>query len=207
MFLREAFDLRVVDLAGRRIETVLDRIEELGGEVDLRTVREVSAVIEAHAEDRIAGLHKRDVRARIRLRPRVRLHVRELGPEELLRAIDRELLRDIDIFAAAVVTLRGITLGVLVREHGPLGLEHARARAILGRNQLDVPFLALALVRERRREFGVEPGCRRTESRGIWPCTGAFAPEGLRGRHGSMGRLIDARLFRVQKIPAPTGLP
>jgi hypothetical protein len=48
--------------------------------------------------------------------------------------------------------------------------------------------------------------CRRTESRGIW-LIGALAPEGLRVRHGSMGRLIGARLFRVCQIPAPTGLP
>ena len=50
MLLREPLDLRVVDLAGRRVETVLHRVEELAGEIDLGAVRQVTAVIEAHAE-------------------------------------------------------------------------------------------------------------------------------------------------------------
>jgi hypothetical protein len=58
----------------------------------------------------------------------VRLHVRVLGAEELLRAVDRELLDLVDDLAAAVVALAGIALGVLVRRHGADGLEHRRAR-------------------------------------------------------------------------------
>ena len=47
--------------------------------------------------------------------PAVRLHVRVLGAEQLLRAIDGEFLDDVDHLAAAVVAPAGIPLGVLVR--------------------------------------------------------------------------------------------
>ena len=49
-------------------------------------------------------------------------------------------------FGAAVIARISWTLDGLVGEDGPLRLEHARARVVLGRNQLDVLFLAGALV-------------------------------------------------------------
>ena len=98
------------------------------------------------------------IRGGVRLRAGVRLDVGVLGAEELLRAVDRQLLGDVDVFAAAVVALAGIAFGVLVGEHGALRLEHARAGVVLGSDQLDVIFLADALVIDRSREFGIEPG-------------------------------------------------
>ena len=52
----------------------------------------------------------------VRLRAGVRLDVGVLGAEELLRALDRERLGDVDELAAAVVALARIALGVLVGE-------------------------------------------------------------------------------------------
>ena len=77
----------------------------------------------------------------------MRLHVGVVGAEELLGAVDGELLGDVDEFAAAVVALARIAFGVLVGEHRALGFEHARAGVVLRGDQLDVIFLALALVR------------------------------------------------------------
>ena len=154
----EALDLVVVDLAGGRIEPVLHGLEDLAGEIDLGAVREVTAVVEAHAEQRVAGLHEREVGRGVGLRARMRLHVGVVGAEQLLRAVDGELLGHVHVLAAAVVALARIALGVLVGEHRPLRLEHARTGVVLGGDQLDVVFLADALVLERRREFGIEPG-------------------------------------------------
>ena len=105
MLARKALHLRVVDLAGCRIEAVLDGVEELAREIDLGAVRQVPAVVEAHAEDGVARLDQRQVRGRIRLRAGMRLHVGVVRAEQLLRAVDRELLGDVDVLAAAVVAL------------------------------------------------------------------------------------------------------
>ena len=91
-----------------------DALKNLPGEVDLGAVSEMAAVIEAHAENRIARLHQRKVGSGVRLRAGVRLHVRVVGAEQLLRPIDRQLLGDVDVLAAAVVTLTRITFRVLV---------------------------------------------------------------------------------------------
>ena len=69
-------------------------------------VRQVAAVREAHAENRVAGLQHGHVDGHIRLRAGVRLHVHVLGAEKLLRAVDRELLGVVHEFAAAVIALR-----------------------------------------------------------------------------------------------------
>ena len=118
-----------------------------------------------HAEDRVARLQRSEEYGLIRLGPRVRLDVREFGVKELLGAVDRELLGDVDIFAAAVVTLAGIALGVLVGELRALRSEHRTARVILRRNQFDMIFLTCMLagdggpqirvgLRERERAMG-----------------------------------------------------
>ena len=130
--------LVVVDHVGPARDAVGgDRVEP-AREVDLEPVREVAAVVEPQAEDRVAGLQQREVRGHVRLRARVRLDVRVLGAEELLRAVDRELLDLVDDLAAAVVAAAGIALGVLVRRHGADRLEHARPGEVLGCDQLDL---------------------------------------------------------------------
>jgi hypothetical protein len=49
----------------------------------------------------------------------MRLHVGEVGAEQRLRAVDRELFGDVDVLAAAVVALARVALGVLVRQLEP----------------------------------------------------------------------------------------
>ena len=145
VFAGEALDARIVDLAGRRVEPVLDGVEELAGEVHLGAVRQVAAVVEAHAEQRVARREQREIDRRVRLRAGVRLHVRVRRAEQFLRALDRERLGDVHVLAAAVIALARIALGVLVGQHRALGREHARARVVLGGDQLEVLFLAALL--------------------------------------------------------------
>jgi hypothetical protein len=90
----------------------------------------------------------------------MRLHVGVGGAEQLLRPLDRQLLGDVDEFAAAVVALAGIAFGVLVGQHRALRLEHARARVVLRGDQLDVVFLALPARRHRLRKLRIEAGNR-----------------------------------------------
>src|SRR5439155_18073472 len=106
------------------------------------------AVRELEREGRVARLERRDVDGHVRLRTRMRLHVRVLGPEKLLRPVDRELLDLVNHLAAPVVALTGIALRVLVRRHAADGLEDARPGEVLRRNQLDLIALALELAAE-----------------------------------------------------------
>ena len=81
---------------------------------------------EAEAEDGVARLQQRDEHALVGLAARVRLHVGEAAAEQLLGAVDGELLDDVDVLAAAVVAPAGIALGVLVGEHAAGRFEHGR---------------------------------------------------------------------------------
>ena len=84
-------------------------------------VRQVAAVRQVHAEDRVAGLNHGGVGRLIGLRSGVRLHVGVLGAEELLGALARQVLDDVGELAAAVVALARIAFGVLVGEHAAGG--------------------------------------------------------------------------------------
>ena len=113
---REGAHLVLVDDAGLAGDAVVDDRVEPAREVDLQAVGQVAAVVEPQREHRVARLEEPEVDGHVRLRARVRLDVRVLGAEQLLRAVDRELLDLVDELAAAVVAAPGIALGVLVRE-------------------------------------------------------------------------------------------
>jgi hypothetical protein len=92
-----------------------------------------------------------------------RLDVGVLGAEQGLRAVDRELLDDVDVLAAAVVALARVALGVLVREHGALALEHRLGHEVLGRDHLERVLLAVQLALDRLGDLGVDIGQRAVE--------------------------------------------
>ena len=106
-----------------------------------RAVRQVTAVGKRHAKHRVARLERREKYRLIGLRTRMGLDIGEFGAEQLHDAIDRQLLGDIDMFAAAVVAFARITFGVLVRQLRALRRHDGGARIVLRRDQLDVRFL------------------------------------------------------------------
>ena len=79
-----------------------------------------------------------------------------LGVEELLRAVDRELLDLVDDLAAAVVAPTGIALRVLVRRDAADGLEHRRPREVLRGDELDLAALPLELALQERGHLGID---------------------------------------------------
>ena len=90
-----------------------------------------------------------------------------LGPEQRLRAVDRELLDHVDVLAAAVVALARIALGVLVREHAALALEHGLRHEVLRGDHLQRALLALELVADGLGDLGVDLGERALEVVGL----------------------------------------
>ena len=113
-------------------------------------------MVEPEREDRVARLQHGEVHRHVRLRARVRLDVRVLGAEELLRAVDRELLDLVDDLAAAVVAPARVPLGVLVRRHAADRLEHGRPGEVLRRDQLDLAALPVELPAEQPGDLRVE---------------------------------------------------
>ena len=84
------------------------------------------------------------------------LDVRVLGAEQLLGAVDRELLRHVDLLTTTVVALAGIALGVLVGEHGAGCVEHRLGHEVLGGDHLQRALLAGELAVEHPRDVGID---------------------------------------------------
>ena len=70
------------------------------------------------------GLQQRQEHAPVGLRAGMRLDVGEAAAEQLLGALDRQRLGDVDELAAAVVAPARIALGIFVGQHRALRLEH-----------------------------------------------------------------------------------
>ncbi len=77
------------------------------------------------------------------------------APKSCFRAVDGELLNDIDIFAAAIPALLRIALGVFVGEHRALRFHHGRAGEIFAGDELDVFLLPLLLQQNGVGNFGI----------------------------------------------------
>ena len=101
------------------------------------------------------GFEQRVVDRGVRLRAGVRLDVRVLGAEQRLGTVDRELLGDVDVLAAAVVAGARVALGVLVREHAALAPRAPRgARSSPTRSARACSAGARARARAPRRSAG-----------------------------------------------------
>ena len=155
MFVREVAHLLHVDALVTRLHLVRNEVVEHAARVDRRAVREVSAVIEAEAEHRVALLDERLVRAHVGVGARVRLHVRVLGTEELLHAFDRDGLDGVDDLVAAVIALARVSLGVLVGEHAAGGAHDRRRGEVLAGDQLQASGLARELVGDEPFDFEI----------------------------------------------------
>ena len=85
--------------------------------VHWRTVCEVTAVVEAEAEDGVARIQQTQVHRHVRTCTRVRLHVRMVCSEQFLHTRNCQCFDDVHIDVAAVVALTGVPLAVLVRQN------------------------------------------------------------------------------------------
>ena len=146
----EALELVVVDCLGHFCHAIGDEIVSLAGKIQRMSVRQVAAVRQVHSQHGVARLQRRHIDGDVRLCARVRLDVGMLGAEERLRAVNGELLGLIHEFAAAVVALARVALGIFVREHRAHRFHHRFGNEILGWDQLQAGGLAADLVAEDR---------------------------------------------------------
>ena len=104
------------------------------------TVRQI------HREHFIAGFEHGEINGHVRLTAGMRLDVDVFRAEQFFRAVNRELLDHVHIFAAAIPAFFWISFSVFVRENGTLRFHDCRTDKIFAGNQLDVFLLALAFV-------------------------------------------------------------
>ncbi|OPZ75846.1 MAG: hypothetical protein BWY82_00050 [Verrucomicrobia bacterium ADurb.Bin474] len=138
----QAFDFIVIDVAFG-IGAVVHHLIQHARKILCKPVSQVPAVLQTHCQDLVARLDHGKVNRHIRLRPRVRLHIRMLRTKERLCTIPRKVLGDIHRIASAIVAFAGIPFRVLVCHHATSGFDHRRQGEVFGSNQLDVILLAL----------------------------------------------------------------
>src|SRR6516165_5171445 len=85
----------------------------------------------------------------------MRLHVGMLRAEDLLDALDREPLGNVDPLASAVVAFAGIPLRILVGHHAGHRFANGLARIVFGGDQLQILFLPPFFAGDRRKELGI----------------------------------------------------
>ena len=85
----------------------------------------------------------------------MRLNVGAVRAEELFCALDSEIFNDVNEFAAAVITLAGITLGVFVGQHAAHCRHNGGRDEVLRGDKLDVASLPAKLEIHGIRHFRV----------------------------------------------------
>ena len=155
MLFRQLFHLVIIDGLSLRIDAVGDDVVQLAGEVRRAAMGQMAAVIQAHAHNRIARLHRGEICGKIGICTGMRLNVREFGTVQLACAITCKVLHDVDLLATTVITLARQALGVLVRENATHSLHHGLRREVLGCDQLDGRTLTRQLLPERACHFRI----------------------------------------------------
>ena len=113
----------------------------------------------------------------------------KLQSNSLLGPLDRQLLGDVDVLAAAVVAPAGIALGIFVGQHRALRLQHGARDDVLRGDQLDLLLLAMQLALQHRidRRIGFGDALREHRQRYVLPLRGSLThdfdtPESLATR-------------------------
>ncbi len=137
------------------VQAVRHDVEPLAAHVERHAVRQVAAFGQAHAQDGVAGLQEGEQHGLVGLRAGIGLHVGGFGAEELLHAVDGQLLDHVHVLAAAVVALAGIAFCVLVGELRALGRHDGGRGVVLAGDQFDVLLLAQVLGLDGGPHFGI----------------------------------------------------
>src|SRR5579871_3743141 len=94
----------------------------------------------------------------------MRLNIGMFGAKKLLGALASQVLDNVDVFAAAVIALARITLGVFVCKDTAGGLQHGFGGEVFARDQFKPAMLALDFVLDSLVNVGVDGGKRARHS-------------------------------------------
>ncbi len=146
-----------------RVGLIGHHLVEFPRDVELHAVGQVPAVGQRQAHNLLAGLQQRVIDGGVGLRTGVRLHVGVLGSEQCLGAVNRQLLADVDLLAAAVVAAARVALGVLVGQHRTDGFQDSEGHEVLRGDHLQRVLLAPKLTLHRRGDLRIHLGERTIE--------------------------------------------
>ena len=144
LFHSDSLEFIVVDVTFV-VDAVRDDVEEETGEVDGRTVGQVTAGVEGHTHDLVAGLADGHGDRHIGLRAGMRLDVGIVTAEELLGSLDGEGLDLVDDFTAAVVTFARITFGIFVGQDRAHCQDDGFGNDVFRGDEFDVAALSVVL--------------------------------------------------------------
>ena len=139
-------DLVVVDLLRVSPYSIRDDPEKTAGKTHRTSVSEMPTLAQIHSEYSIARLEHSEKHGHIRLRARMRLNVYIVGMKQLLGAVLRQLLRNVNIFTTAIIPFPGVSFSVFVGQNGPLSFPYRPADKIFGCDQLQATPLAFFLL-------------------------------------------------------------
>ncbi len=116
---------------------------------------QVTTVSQIHAHQSVTGLQQSHLNSHVGLSAGVGLHVDIGAVEDLLGALDGDVLNNVHLLAAAVVAGTGITLGILVGQSGALSHLNGLAGEVLGSDQLNVSLLTVDFTLNGGSDLGV----------------------------------------------------
>ena len=137
------------------VHAIRNKVVVLAAHVHRGTVGQMTALGQVHAHDGVAHIEQGKVDGQVGLGAGMGLHVGVLGAEELASPADGDVLHLVHILAAAVVTVAGITFGILVGEHAAHGGYDGGGDDVLAGNQLNVLALAHQFPLHGGAQFGV----------------------------------------------------
>ena len=126
------------------------------GNIHRGSVRKMPALLQVHAHDGIAGIEQGKEDGQVGIGAGMGLYIGMIGTEELAGTLTRDVFHNVHILAAAIITFAGKAFGILVGQDGSCRGEHGRTDNILGRNQFNIPALAVKLLLAGCRHFRVE---------------------------------------------------
>ena len=156
MLLSQVADLIIVDKTGFVVDIIGNDIIVLTGNIGRAAVGQVTTIGQAHTHHRIAGLQQSQLHSHIGLGTGVRLDIGCFRAEQSLGALDTKAFQLIHKLAAAIVTLSGKTLGILIGQYGAHCRDHSGRGKVLRCDQLQTVLLTLQLTIHHCAHFGVK---------------------------------------------------
>ena len=142
MLLRQGPDLVVVD-AAVGTQAVGHHVVVFARKVRGGAVGQVSALVQAHSQHRVAGLAQSLIHGKVGLGAGVGLYVGKARAKELLGPLNGDIFHHVHALTAAVVPVGGVALRIFVGQDAACGGEDRRTDNVFRGDQFDILLLAV----------------------------------------------------------------
>ena len=105
------------------------------------------SVRQIHAQNRITRFYEGEICGHVGLTSRMRLYIDIVTVKQMSGTIARQIFRHINKFAAAVVTLSRISLGIFMGQDTSLRFAHSCGHKVFRSNKFELPGLTTAFLK------------------------------------------------------------